>query len=65
VGDGRYHDLWETHRDAYKEEWETLTFHYDGDVDGAVDQDKISANPTLWLSAPAGWYPSAVYSDDS
>jgi len=65
VGDGRYHDLWETYRDAYKEEWETLTFHYDGDVDGAVDQDKISATPTLWLSAPAGWYPSAVYSDDS
>ena len=56
VGDGRYHDLWETYRDSYTAEWDTVSFHYDSDQDGTIDaDDKNSAVPSLWLGVPPGW----------
>tara|TARA_R110002124_G_scaffold48723_4_gene143586 strand:+ start:863 stop:1630 length:768 start_codon:yes stop_codon:yes gene_type:complete len=56
VGDGRYHEMAENYHEAYKQEFEVVQFHYDSDLDGDIDEEKEAATPSLWLSAPVGWY---------
>lgn len=56
VGDGRYHEMAESYSEAYKVEFETVQFHYDSDLDGVITEEKEAATPSLWLSAPVGWY---------
>ena len=56
VGDGRYADRERFHRERYAEEWDRLTFRYDADTDGVVDEgEAVSGTPVLWLSAPVYW----------
>ena len=54
VGDGRYAEREKHHIEQYRAEWDTVTYTYDDDQDGAIDagEQDTPATPAIWLSTP-------------
>lgn len=52
--DGRYAERSTYHLDAYRREWDTVTYTYDADRDGAIDagEQDTPATSAVWLSRP-------------
>ena len=58
VGDGRYAELADYYAQAYRDEWGTISFTYDDDEDGTIDDndDRRGGQPTIMLTHRKRWW---------
>ena len=58
VGDGRYAELAEHYAQVYRDEWGTISFTYDTDEDGVIDDtdDRRGGQPVIMLTSRKRWW---------
>jgi hypothetical protein len=64
LGDGRYKELADTHRDAFDAEWKSLSFRYDETEQGTIQRDDTIASQTplaLTSGRPRSLYSRTTY----